>query len=373
MRNFKIVEIENSFLNFFTPAVLVAISYFFLNLIGWPSLLLIEILSDIDVQEVISSLLNLLISMLYVIVTSGILYYLLIYLPRLKVHDTEFKNVSKKSMYITLLFFCLMVSFRFIFVKIYESIFGHLLIHPKLFFSLEEIRNNGFFLLLNLTYDSILYVLLNEIVYRRALIPMLEDRGLSPFHAVILTALGNSFIDIPGYVLNPNHPTNSYSFIIGIFLGLCAGLIYVITRNIIFPVLFSSFFASYSFLLVIITESQVIIYDSINLLAFLTSLVIILYLIFQAIAKNELPEITEFFRKRSSPNIAKGIVGFFIISLGLLGVQTIVAKIGRELFVTTPGDPFPGYFIFIMIFYAIAFSVPFFLTISTEWATDPAI
>lgn len=67
----------------------------------------------------------------------------------------------------------------------------------------------------------------------------------------------------------------------------------------------------------------------------------------------------------------RGVSGFFIISLGLLTIQTIVAKIGRILFVPVQEDVFPEYFIYISIFYAIAFTIPFFLTISTEWASSP--
>ncbi|MHA1966536.1 MAG: CPBP family glutamic-type intramembrane protease [Candidatus Hodarchaeales archaeon] len=370
MRNFEIVEIENSFLNFFTPAVLVAISYFLLNLIGWPSFLLRDIISRFGVSEMVLNLLYLLISILCLGITCGLLYYLLIYLPRLKAHEAEFKRASKMSMYITIIFSCLVVSSGLIIVGFYEFIFEPLIIFPSFFFPLEIIRNNLFYLILNLIYDSVLMVLFQEIVYRRALIPMLEDRGLSPFHAVILAALGNSFIDFPIYLLFPKHPIDVYSFIISLTMGLFAGLLYIITRNIIFPVLLSATFSTYNFLGVIFTESQMIFYDAIHILTILSSLIIIIYLILKIFIKNELPIIIKIMQKRSSSNILKGVVGFFIFSLGLLVIQVIVVKIGHILFITTPGNPFPEYFIYIMIFYAIAFLIPFFLTISTEWAAD---
>ncbi len=72
----------------------------------------------------------------------------------------------------------------------------------------------------------------------------------------------------------------------------------------------------------------------------------------------------------------KGVIGYFVISIGLLTIQGIVAKTGRIIFNTAelgyPEGIFPEYFIYIMIFYAIAFTIPFFLTISTEWAKHPS-
>jgi hypothetical protein len=77
-------------------------------------------------------------------------------------------------------------------------------------------------------------------------------------------------------------------------------------------------------------------------------------------------------RKRSVPNIKRGIAGFFFISLGLLLVQTFVIVIGREVtnFYHNFPQNLPQYFIYVTIFYLIAFTVPFWLTVSTEYAKD---
>jgi len=372
MRKFEIVEIENSFLNFFTPAVLVAISYFFFNLIGWPSIYILHLLeNNSSIITIDLNLVKLLIYNGFFALICFSLYYLLIYHPRLKVSDAEFKGVSKYSLYIAVIFFFLMIMSETVITTIYEVLFGNLETYFSSFIQPEVLLDNPFYMLLFLIYDIILVTLFGEFVYRRALIPMLEDRGLSPFYAVILAALGSSFIDLPGYALNPNHPVNIHSFCLSVFIGLCAGLIYISTRNILFSIVSVScyqFFSTFGF---IATEELLIIYESLNILFLIVSFGIIIFFIYEILHPSRSPKWIRIIKQLSSPLVMRGVSGFFIISLGLLVLQTLIAKIGRILFVSVTGDVFPEYFIYISIFYAIAFTIPFFLTISTEWASSP--
>ena len=128
MRKIEIIEIENSFLNFFTPAVLVPVSYFLFNLIAWPSLFLRYLITqsgtDIDLNLVHSVF-----SILFMSLTCSILYYILIYLPRLKVHDSDYKKPSKLSFWIVSVFLGIFLLFDGIISGIYESIFGSFEIH----------------------------------------------------------------------------------------------------------------------------------------------------------------------------------------------------------------------------------------------------
>ncbi|MFX0182857.1 MAG: type II CAAX prenyl endopeptidase Rce1 family protein [Candidatus Hodarchaeota archaeon] len=372
MRKIEIVEIENSFLNFFTPAVLVAISYFFFNLIGWPSIYILHLLeNNPSIITIDLNLVKLLIYNGFFTLICFSLYYLLIYHPRLKVSDAEFKGFSKYSLYIAISFFFLMILSETIITTIYEIFFSSLEINFSSFIPPEVLFDNPFYMLLFLIYDIILVTLFIEFVYRRALIPMLEDRGLSPFHAVILAALGSSFIDLPGYALNPNHPVDIYSFCLSIFIGLCAGLIYVSTRNIFFPIVSVICYQVFSTFGLIAPEELLAIYESLNILLLVISFGIIIIIIYGMLNPSRSPKWLRIIKQPSSPFVMRGVSGFFIISLGLLTLQTIVAKIGRILFVPVRGDVFPEYFIYISIFYAIAFTIPFFLTISTEWASSP--
>jgi hypothetical protein len=370
MRKIEIIEIENSFLNFFTPAVLIPISYWLLNLIGWPSLYLRHLIVQSG-TEIDLNLVHSVISLLFMIITCSLLYYLLIHLPRLKVHDAEFRKGSKSGFYTVGVFFCLIVLIQQVIAKLYNFGFGDLELPLQSLFPLRLLNDDLFYFLVFLIYDIVLYSLFSEIVFRRTLIPTLEDRGLSPLHAVILAALGDGFIDLPAYFIIPNYPLDVYNFVIGISIGICAGLIYISTRNIIFPIIFSisfSIFRSMGFFPHLINSLML---RWITYLLILLAVCFVIFFLYQTFIAKRIPKLIKIAKIPSSPNIWKGVIGYLSISLSLLLIQTIVVKVGRVLFNTEIEGPFPGYFVYILIFYAIAFTIPFFLTISTQWAKDP--
>ncbi|MHA1966537.1 MAG: CPBP family intramembrane glutamic endopeptidase [Candidatus Hodarchaeales archaeon] len=372
MRKFEIVEIENSFLNFFTPAVLIPVSFFLFNLIGWLYLFLNYLISEQSIGFEFE-LVQVVTQILFLAIVCLLLYYLLIYLPRLKVNDAEFKQVNKQSFYIIATLFCLFILSQSIIISLYELVFDKIDFHFDYVISdLNTVKSNPFFLVTYFIYSIILISLFSELVYRRAIIPMLEDRGLSPFHAVILASFAGGLINIPGYILYPDTPHIIYNSIITVLLGFFAGLAYVRTRNIIFPIILHSFLIFYYDIVYFLSETHLDVYELFNSLILLFALVFILYFVFKITIFKRDSKWIKFFKKHSTPNILKGVIGYFVISIGLLTIHGIVAKIGRILFVTTQGEPFPGYFIYIMIFYAIAFSIPFFLSISTEWAKHPS-
>lgn len=103
--------------------------------------------------------------------------------------------------------------------------------------------------------------------------------------------------------------------------------------------------------------------DLIITISVIITLGIIFYLVLDLIRSQFSLVGFKILKKPSAPFIKKGVVGFLIISLGLLMIQALVVTIGREL---TGG--LPDYFYYIMIFYVIAFSVPFWLSIQTEFA-----
>ena len=49
MPKLEIVEIENSYLNFFTPAIIVAAGYFLFNLIAWPLLFVGQFILSLNI------------------------------------------------------------------------------------------------------------------------------------------------------------------------------------------------------------------------------------------------------------------------------------------------------------------------------------
>ena len=370
MRKIEIIEIENSFLNFFTPAVLVPASYFLFNLIGWPSLFLRYLIaqSGIDVDP---NVVHLVISVVFLSFTCLILYYILIYLPRLKVHDAKYKKPTKSSLYTVGAFFCFIILINLIIVTIYKLIYGNFDFQLYTLFPIDLMIEDPLYFFAFIIYDIVLFCIFNEIVFRRALIPTLEDRGSSPFHAVLLAALGSSFIDLPAMFLKPKYPYDIYHFLTVILLGICAGLIYISTRNILFPILFSVLFSFYRSLDFFVHNDFQSFFGLINIVIALLGLLLTVYIIYGLIVVKQPPKLIKVIKIKSSSKILKGVLGYLAISLGLLTIQTIVVKTGRIIFDTDLYGPFPDYFVYILIFYAIAFSIPFFLTITTQWAKHP--
>ncbi|MFX0183800.1 MAG: type II CAAX prenyl endopeptidase Rce1 family protein [Candidatus Hodarchaeota archaeon] len=379
MRKITIVEIENSFLNLFTPAVIIAAGYFLFNLIGWPVLFIEWTLEELDVRINVELFDLMMVNLALILVT--IIVYLVI-IPRLKVRDATYEKVNYISLIVTILLVCIVISFQ----TILTNIFNILKLEIKeetLTFTFEEFINPPF-LIAYLFWILIANTLFSEFVYRRTIIPLLEDRGVSPIFSVILSALGYSFINFPGYFLSIIYPDLYENNLINIIhqitfvilFGICAGLIYIFTRNILFPVLFGIIFHSYN-----LVENLgnsfgnnifIMVYDLLSIISLAASLAFIFYTSWILINQQIIPEWLKIIRKRSVPNIKRGIAGFFFISLGLLLVQTFVIVIGREVtnFYHNYPQNLPQYFIYVMVFYLIAFTVPFWLTISTEYARD---
>ncbi len=370
LRKINIAEIENSYLNFFTPAVIVAIGYFLFNLIAWPLAFIQWLTGEID-----STTFGLIVMILILFLISGIVLFL--FIPRLKVLDVDYKEVSGIGLVTVFLLVCVAASFQTLLKELYRFLDIKLKNEEPWFISSYKDLKDPILLLLFLFYSCCAYPIFTELFYRRMIIPLLEDRGLSPFHAVILSSLGFAFIELPSIFIDPNYTYYTYTLLLVLILGFCAGLIYILTRNVLFPVLFGTlyyFYDNIGFLGKILEKNSLhMMYDLLTGISFLISLGVMIYIILKLIETEITVNWVKEIKKTSVPNIHRGVIGFFILSLGLLGIQILVVKIGRNITNTEehyPANVFPDYFTFITIFYLIAFSVPYWLTISTEYAQD---
>jgi hypothetical protein len=379
MRKITIVEIENSFLNLFTPAVIIAAAYFLFNLIGWPVLFIEWILEELDVR-INLELFDLVMLNLTMLLLTIIVYFIII--PRLKVRDAVYEKANYISLIATILLVCIAISFQILLTNIF-NILQLDIQEETLTFTFEEFINPPF-LIAYLFWVLIANSLFSEYIYRRTIIPLLEDRGVSPTLSVILSALGYSLINLPLYLLSIMYPSHYdillfdiiYQITLTIIFGICAGLIYIFTRNILFPVLFGIIFNSYNLVGNLGNsfgnDIFIIVHDLLSIISLTASLAIIFYTSWILMNQQIKPAWLKIIRKRSVPNIKRGIAGLFFISLGLLLVQTFVIVIGREVtnFYHNFPQNLPQYFIYVTIFYLIAFTVPFWLTVSTEYAQD---
>ena len=109
--------------------------------------------------------------------------------------------------------------------------------------TLPEEIDQPLILVLYLLLALIGSVLFSELIFRRTMIPLLEDRGVSPFLAVILSSLGSCFISLPSYILYPNITNLVFDLSLITIYGIYAGITYILTRNIIFPFLLGFFYS----------------------------------------------------------------------------------------------------------------------------------
>ena len=82
MKKINIVEIENSYLNLFTPAVIVAIGYFLFNLLAWP-LLFLEWLIKETILGFTIPIFDSVVASTVLVLISIIVYF--VFIPKLKV------------------------------------------------------------------------------------------------------------------------------------------------------------------------------------------------------------------------------------------------------------------------------------------------
>ncbi len=378
MRKLKIIEIENSFLNFFTPAVIVAAAYFFFNFIMWPIVYLEITIMDLD-PEINYEMLDLLLSSFGYLLICVFFYYIII--PRLKTRDAEFKKLNRNSFVLSGLLFCVAILIYMILTWIFPLSGLEVVEDPPTgVTTFEEFINPIYLVLFTLSLVSI--AIFVEIIYRRTIIPLLEDRGLSPVYAVLLSALGQCFIDFPVYVIKYlYHPQENllsvilWGFSLNLVYGIFAGAIYVLARNIIFPILF---FLGWQFhylvaFLGVTLENQffLIVYFLLNIISIIVGLTTIVYVIYRLLDTKYSSDWVEILKKHSSSNIKRGVTGFFIISLGLFALQVVFIILIRFLtnFPTDWGN-LPNYILVVTPFYLLIFTIPFWLTISTEYAQD---
>ncbi|MFX1254327.1 MAG: type II CAAX prenyl endopeptidase Rce1 family protein [Promethearchaeota archaeon] len=368
MRKIEIAEIENSYLNFFTPAIIVAAGYFLFNLIAWPLLFVGQFVLSLNILDTqFLAYLGLSLQILSLILVCLFFYFIVI--PRLKIQDKDIdhKTISYANLIIVFLLLCAAKFCQTVFavekgLRVFGySAFGLISITKELI--------NPVTIVLMLLLTAFATPFYYEIIYRRTLIPLLEDRGLSSFHSVLVANLGFVFVELPTIIVSASYSDSIEILTIHLIYGFFAGLIYIMTRNVLFPMIFGFFLKSFEVLRflgeILAIDALLWGYELFTLSTFIIGLIVLTYAIIEPESNEKLLKLI---KKRSAPHIKRGIIGFMLISLGLLGLQTVTAIIFRSL-----TDNFIIYLFFKTIFYAFVFSIPFFLTIKTEYAQSQEI
>jgi hypothetical protein len=215
------------------------------------------------------------------------------------------------------------------------------------------------------------------LMFRRTAIPLMEDRGLSPFIAVLLSSFGFCLLDLPFYIdllLSESSILIVVYWTISTFLyGFGTGIIYIFSRNIKLSILYASFYHFYRIVQILNKYfkkdwefSFRFLLEFYIVIAGVISLIIIIWTLTKSEKASEWISIL---KKPSVPNITRGIIGFFIFSFLFALIHYLISTFIENV-VYDPRLMIPKYpdiFILYTIFYLIIFSIPFFLTITSEY------
>ena len=244
---FIIKESPGKFTNFFVPSMLVILSpvlpYFIQNLIN-TILLTSNIVLNVDI--LIQSLLVMFISQLV-----GILVIYVIIMPLMRIKDVTKSALTIKKSGNTILLFCLTVSILIISNFIITSIFNVFNLIPQSGYSgilLNSTQANN---PLNVIIYYLPFIIgapiFEEFLYRRTLIPLLEKRGMTSFTAIIIISIIFAVAHLPNDIINGNI-YGGIIHVVGVFyISISLGISYILTRNILFPIIIHSLINLISF------------------------------------------------------------------------------------------------------------------------------
>ncbi len=228
-----------------------------------------------------------------------------------------------------------------LFTIIFSSNFDTKLEFFTNFLSLSSNQIFDPFLLLLWIFGFVICVaLFQELIYRRIVISLLENKGMSSISAVLVSSCAFALILLPFTLdfqiklfqgslisLMTNYQTEfliltaCYNFLTLFCLGFMCGAAYVITRNILFPILIQVLNRALIFLVFIALtlDNQLIhfIVTSIIILVNIIGILVIFAFImdFKLVPKEKFNQL---FENKSLINSKQGLLGFFIILCGLL-------------------------------------------------------
>ena len=326
-------------LNFSTPATIAAFYLSLQFLIEFPVaflLYLIQLTNDI------------VISRLFVLVSSQIIctaIFIFILIPFLKVKDVEFKSISYTSFSTFITVFCLFWAIM-IPITLGLSVISNILdieadIFRKALPMSKDHSGNLFSITIWLITGTLVVAIFLEYLFRRTLIPLLEKRGMSPFSAVVTSSFAFALVNIPfnlGFqitFLRESFLVNIYLsrydlvnslfyslnlFITAFLLGIACGIVYILTRNILFSIMIHCFGILPYYAMELFNNNIIVI----SFLGFLiivmniSGLFITLYTLYSFFTTSSRGNWITILQKKSLVDINRGLVGFFIIFFGIV-------------------------------------------------------
>jgi len=166
-----------------------------------------------------------------------------------------------------------------------------------------------------------------EYVFRRTVIPLLEERGMAPLAAVTASSLAFTLVHAPNDLIFGSLAGTVQHLWAVFFIGFAAGIAYILTRNVLYPVVIHVLFNGLPFtayLLSLMEDMTLLaIYELCIIIILIVGLGVGVYAIwkyFKAPTTNWAAAI----KKKSPINILPGLLGFLVIFSGLITLEVIV-------------------------------------------------
>lgn len=246
--------------------------------------------------------------------------------------------------------YCIAIASNLLFI----TIFGAFGITPQTGYGAilltEEIFKDPLTLALYFLVPTLGAGVFEELIYRRMVIPLLEERGMSPKAAVFASAFIFALSHLPNDLINGNL-AGGIVHVWGVFvIGALMGIVYVITRNVIYPMIMHAIYNLISFLgpYVLITENLglLALYGLLVMAIIGSGVLITLFLLIEFLRHHE-KRWTQILRIKSPIDIKKGFLGYLIITTIVLMALFVIDLTFTILI-------YAGYnFVTIIIFYII--------------------
>lgn len=317
---FIIKERMGKLTNYLAPSMLVAIGALLLsflqNLII--TILLISNFS-LEVDFLIFSLLIILFSQI-----AGILIVYFLVIPLMKIKEVKKYSFSSRNLFRTVLLICSTLTVSIISNYIFIFIFDFFNLVPQSGYSRFLLNDSHLTNPLNVVIYYLPLILgapvFEELLYRRTLIPMLEKRGMAPFTAILSSSVVFTIAHFPNDLINGNLYGGIMHCMSVFYISISLGIIYTLTRNIIFPIILHSFvnFISFSGPLIDVLENEILflIYNIVVISITIIGIGILIYSIWRYFKRSSTDWVI-LLRQRSNQKIAPGLIVFLII--GIIG------------------------------------------------------
>ena len=310
-----IQEKNGSWLNFFTPAMVLVAGAMLAGLIVIPIILIDLVVPILGKDSVIA---NLSVGILSQVI--GTVLVISVLIPLAKVKDAKYHPISKSNTIRTGQIFCVTLTVVWLSNLVFAIVYSMFNQTPKS--SYQEIGilltadhlSNPFNIVLFLSMGAIAGPVFEEYLCRRTIIPMLEKRGMAPFAAVFASSLVFALSHVPNDLLFGNVAYLVQHFW-GVFLiGLACGIAYVLTRNVIFPIIIHGAANGLGFISYILSLMEdlsfLVVYGLFVLVIVVVGLVVGVFAIRKYMQEPVSSIWVQILQEQSPINIVPGLLGF---------------------------------------------------------------